>query len=96
MQTERMQFAQKMPRKKPTGEKHICLYFSCDIHPILPTFIKLTFKTVHEVALTTSKGRLFQLFTTVIEKMLTYCCFEGWFFQLEIMPLSYRIIINYK
>ena len=26
--------------------------------------------------------------------MLTYCCFEGWFFQLEIMSSSYQIIIN--
>ena len=46
----------------------VCLYFSCDIHPIFPTFIKLIFKAVNGTCIETSKGMLFQLFTTRLLK----------------------------
>ena len=85
-------------RKKATGEKHtVCLYFSRDIHPIFPTFSKLIFKTVNGICVDDIKRKAVSvIYNMVIGKMLTYCCFEGWHFQLEIMSFSYRIIINCK
>ena len=87
MQTERTQVAQKTLRKKTTGQKHIettreknvvCLYFSRDIHPIFPTFIKLIFKTVNRSCDNNIKKKAVPvIYNTVIENMLTYCCFEG-------------------
>ena len=41
----------------------------------------------------TSKERLFQLFTTRLLKKILTCCFEGWFFQLEIMSSSSTCLI---
>ena len=47
-QREGTQVTQKTLRKKATCEKHmVSLYFSRDIHPISPTFIKLLFETVN-------------------------------------------------
>ena len=90
MQTERTQVGQKTLRKKTTGQKHIettreknvvCLYFSRDMHPILPTFIKLIFKTVNRSCDNNIKKKAVPvIYNTVIENMLTYCCFEGQLF----------------
>ena len=98
-QTERTQVAQKSFRKKAAGEKHIvCLYLSRDIHSIFPTFIKLIFKTVNGSYVGEMKRKAVPvIYNTIIEKMLMYCCFEEWFFQLEIvfqLPNYYRLQIN--
>ena len=78
-QTERMQVTQITLGKKATGDKHrFCLCFSQDIHPISPTFIKLLFKTVTGSCVDDIERKAVPvIYNTVIEKMLTYCSFEG-------------------
>ena len=80
MQTDRTQLSQK----KTTGEKHIvCLYFSREIHPIFPTFIKFIFKGINGSHVDDIKRQaVLVIYNTVIEKMLACCCIEGWLFQL--------------
>ena len=97
-QTERTQVIQNTLMKKATGEKHIvCLYFSCNMHPISPTFIKLIFKTVNGSSVHDIKRKAIPvIYNTVNEKSLPYFCFGGLFFQLEIMFSSYRIFIDCK
>ena len=74
IQTERTQVTQKTLSKK-AGKKHIiCLYFSRDIHPMSPTFIRLNFKTVNGGCVDDIKRRAVPIiYNTAIEKMLTYC-----------------------
>ena len=77
----------------------VCLYFSRDMHPISPTFINLIFKTVDGSCVYDIKRKAVQVtYNTAIEKMLTHCYFEGWFFQLEIMSSNllnfYQLQIN--
>ena len=80
-QTNRTQVAPKKLKKettgkkniKTTGEKHIvCLYFSRDIHPIFPRFIKLIFKAVNESCVADIKREAVPvIYNLGIEKMLT-------------------------
>ena len=80
--------------KKASGEKHkVCLYLSRDMHPISPVFINLIFETVNGSCVDRIKRKAVPvIYNTAVEKMLTYCCFEVWFFQLEIMSSSYQLI----
>ena len=71
------------------------LYFWRYIHFISPTFLKLIFKTVNGSCVDNIIRKAASVFyISVIEKNLTYCCFEGWFFQFEIMSSSYEIMIS--
>ena len=84
----------KTLRKKAIGKKHVfCLYLSRDIHPIFSTFIKLNFKTVYGSWNDDIKKRAVQvIYNTIIENMLTHCCFKGWYFNFKLCPLVIKLL----
>ena len=82
--------------KKMKQEKHITFYTFDATYILSPQhFSSLFFKTVNGSCVDNIIRKAASVFyISVIEKNLTYCCFEGWFFQLEIMSSSYQIMIS--
>ena len=94
-QTERTQFTQKTLSKK-AGEKYIvCLYFSRDVHPMSPTFIKLIFKTVNESCVDDIKRRAVPAFyDTAIKNFWCIVDLKGGFFNLKLCSLVIEFLSN--
>ena len=96
MQKDRTQVAQKTLRKKEqvksikktTGEKHrVSLYFSRDIHPIFPKFLKLIFKAVNANCVDDIKRKpLPVIYNSIMEQMLSIMVLKGGFFNLKLCP----------